>query len=75
MVIFGPGEAVTLEFDVPPAVPEGWTRRLVLEARGWCKDMDMYTLDGDTIEPLPGRNTDARERLHRRFNTRYAAGY
>ena len=76
VVIFGPGEAVTLDFGVPAAaVPDGWTRRLVLEARGWCKDMDLYTLNGDTIEPLPGRDTDARARLHRRFNTRYAAGF
>lgn len=76
VVIFGPGEAVTLDYDVPAAaVPDGWTRHLVLEARGWCKDMDLYTLDGDTIEPLPGRDTDARARLHRRFNTRYAAGF
>ena len=47
VVIFGPGEAVTLDFDVPAAAaPDGWTRRLVLEARGWCKDMDLYTRDG-----------------------------
>ena len=26
----------------------------MLEARGWCKDMDLYTRDGDTVEPLPG---------------------
>ncbi len=76
VAIFGPGEAVVLDFDVPAAVPpERWTRRLVLEARGWCKDMDLYTLDGETIEPLPGRNTAARARLHPRFNTRYAAGF
>jgi hypothetical protein len=76
VAIFGPGEAVVLDFE-PPASPvaEGWTRRLVLELRGWCKDMDLYTLDGDTIEPLPGNNTAARARLHPRFNTRYASGY
>jgi hypothetical protein len=76
VAIFGPGEAVVLDFDVPSEVPpERWTRRLVLEARGWCKDMDLYTLDGETIEPLPGRNTAARARLQPRFNTRYAAGF
>jgi hypothetical protein len=37
--------------------------------------MDLYTLDGETIEPLPGHDTEARARLHQRFNTRYAAGY
>ena len=75
VAIFGPGEAIVLDFDAPSSVSEGWTRRLVLELRGWCKDMDLYTLDGDTIEPLPGKNTAARARLHPRFNTRYAAGY
>jgi hypothetical protein len=48
---------------------------LVLELRGWCKDMDLYTLDGETIEPLPGKMTAARARLHPRFNTRYASGF
>jgi hypothetical protein len=76
LAIFGPGEAVVLDFETPASpVAEGWTRRLVLELRGWCKDMDLYTLDGETIEPLPGNNTAARARLHPRFNTRYAAGY
>lgn len=76
VAIFGPGEAIVLDFAAPAApVPAGWTRRLVLEARGWCKDMDLYTLDGETIEPLPGRDTAARARLHPRFNTRYAAGF
>ena len=76
LAIFGPGEAVVLDFEVPASsLPDGWTRRLVLELRGWCKDKDLYTLDGDTVEPLPGKNTDARARLHPRFNTRYAAGF
>ncbi|HUE84718.1 MAG TPA: FG-GAP-like repeat-containing protein [Vicinamibacterales bacterium] len=75
VAIFGPGEEVHLEFAAPPeGAPEGWTRRLVLEARGWCKDMDLYTKDGETVEPLPGRATPAREALHRRYNTRYQAG-
>jgi hypothetical protein len=76
VAIFGPGEAVVLDFDAPAAGPaEGWTRVLVLELRGWCKDMDLYTRDGETIEPLPGEMTAARARLHPRFNTRYASGF
>ena len=76
VAIFGPGEAVVLDFEAPPAsAPQGWTRRLVLELRGWCKDMDLYTRDGETIEPLPGTMTAARARLHPRFNTRYASGF
>ena len=76
VAIFGPGEEVTVAFEAPrAAAPEGWTRQLVLEARGWCKDMDLYTRDGETIEPLPGADTAARRRLHALFNTRYASGH
>lgn len=76
VAIFGPGEAVVLDFEATAAsLPDGWTRRVVLQLRGWCKDMDLYTLDGETIEPLPGRNTAARARLHPLFNTRYASGF
>ena len=47
VAIFGPGEDVRLEFEAPAdAVPAGWTRRVVLETDGWCKDMDLYTKDG-----------------------------
>lgn len=75
-VILGPGEDVTLEFQAPQApLPPGWTRRFVLRARGWCKDMDLYTKDGDTVEPLPGRTTPARARLHAEYNTRYESGF
>lgn len=75
LAIFGPGEDVRLEFAAPAdAVPAGWTRRVVLEADGWCKDMDLYTKDGDTVAPLPGIDTPARRRLHDAFNTRDESG-
>jgi hypothetical protein len=75
VAIFGPGEAVDVAFDVPRSgPPAGWSRVLVLELDGWCKDMDLYTRDGETIEPLPGADTPARRALHPRFNTRYAGG-
>ncbi len=74
--IIGPGEEVHLEFDATtlPPVPSGWTRRFVLEARGWCKDMDLYTRDGATVAPLPGTRDQAAQALHDRYNTRYEAG-
>jgi hypothetical protein len=74
VAIFGPGEEVHLEFAAPPPPPPGWTRRIVLEVRGWCKDMDLYTRDGETVEPVPDVPSSDRERLHRLFNTRYAGG-
>jgi hypothetical protein len=71
LAIFGPGEGVHLEFAMPPSPPPpGWTRRFVLESRGWCKDMDLFTRDGDTLAPLPGTRDLAAEALHTRHNTR-----
>jgi hypothetical protein len=71
LAIFGPGEELQLEFEAsqPPLNP-GWTRRYVLQARGWCKDMDLYTRDGDTVEPLPGIRGPAAMQLQRRYTTR-----
>ena len=75
VAIFGPGEELHLEFaaSLPPP-PSGWTRRFVLEARGWCKDMDLYTQDGDTVEPLPGRRSAEAAALQDRYTTRYESG-
>lgn len=74
-VVLGPGEDVTIEFTAPAdAPPPGWTRRVVLRSRGWCKDMDLYTADGETVAPMPGTESPARTRLHAAFNTRYEAG-
>ena len=78
VAIFGPGEEIHLEFEESGVVlPEGFSRRLVLETVGWCKDMDLYTGRGSTVEPLPtsGRPVEARERLHRKYNTRYQRGW
>ena len=75
VAIFGPGEELDLEFDASQApLTPGWTRRFVLEARGWCKDMDLYTKDSDTVEPLPGTRGPAATRLQQRYTTRYASG-
>jgi hypothetical protein len=77
LAIIGPGEELHLEFAAQEAVlPPGWTRRFVLETRGWAKDMDLYTADGDTLEPLPSRALPGgrREALHAQYNTRYRSG-
>jgi hypothetical protein len=76
LAIIGPGEEIHLEFAAPPAPPPGWTRRLVLEARGWAKDMDLYTKDGETLAPLPatGRDPQRRNALHAEYNTRWMDG-
>jgi len=75
VAIFGPGEELHLEFEAPQRAPQaGWTRRFVLEARGWCKDMDLYTQDGDTVDPLPGIRGPAATQLQLRYTTRYQSG-
>jgi hypothetical protein len=80
LAIFGPGEEVHMEFLADlPVLPEGWTRVFVVEVDGWCKDMDLYTKDGETIDPLPRSeagqvDSAARETLHQRYNTRFESG-
>jgi hypothetical protein len=79
VAILGPGEEVHLEFRAPESEPPpGWTRRYVLLLNGWCKDMDLYTRDGETVGPLPtreeGADTKARDALHRRYQTRFESG-
>ena len=77
LAIIGPGEQLHLEFDAAlPALAQGWSRRFVLEAHGWAKDMDLYTRDGDTIGPLPvsGKDVARRDRLNNQYNTRFASG-
>jgi hypothetical protein len=77
LAIIGPGEEVHLEYadELPPPRP-GWSRRYVLESRGWAKDMDLYTEHGDTLEPLPasGQPAARRDALHERYNRRYRSG-
>ena len=75
--VIGPGDELHVEFDAPPAQPDR-RRVLVLEARGYAKDMDMYTLDGETVGPLPstpGAGDPARrEALHEQYLIRYQGG-
>jgi Tfp pilus assembly protein PilF len=84
VAVIGPGEEIRVRFASPPPVPEGWTRRYVLEADGWCKDMDLFTGDGETVGPLPMRDaspppasptTPARDALHRASHTRWRSGH
>jgi tetratricopeptide (TPR) repeat protein len=74
VAIFGPGEAVHLEYEAPADdLRPGWTRVYVFEVDGWCKDMDRFTRDGATVAPLPsaGKDPSIPERLHEKYNTRY----
>ncbi|MGY6631038.1 MAG: FG-GAP-like repeat-containing protein [Wenzhouxiangella sp.] len=75
--IFGPGEELHLEFEAPVEPPEDFRREVVLEVRGFAKDMDLYTDTGETVEPLPftpGVPDDQRDALHERFLNRFQGG-
>ena len=77
LAVVGPGDGLSLAFDdsLPPLRP-GWRRVFVARFEGWAKDMDLYTLDGATVGPLPGeeRRTAAAEQLHLTYNTRFQSG-
>jgi hypothetical protein len=47
----------------------------VLDVRGWCKDMDLFTRDGETVGPIPVEPADAAaQELMKRTRTRPAGG-
>ncbi len=80
IAIIGSGEEVHLEFEVPLPPKDGYRRFYALEFQGWAKDMDLYTEEGDTVDPLPIRTDitsdqlENRELLHARYNVRHQSG-
>ena len=78
LAIFGPGEEIHFEFEATlKELSTDWTRCFVFETRGWCKDMDLYTKDGETVGPVPYSSNDEnpkRDSLHQRYNTRFESG-
>lgn len=75
LAILGPGEAIRLEYRVPPNPPSpGWSRRWLLEIRGAVRRYPPGSATGLSIYPLPAGNDPDREELHRRYHTRYRGG-
>ncbi|MCY4094824.1 MAG: VCBS repeat-containing protein, partial [Gammaproteobacteria bacterium] len=66
VAIVGSGEEVHLEFAIPNPPKEGYQRYYALEFQGWAKDMDLYTENGDTVDPLPIRDDITAEQLNNR---------
>ncbi len=53
VVTIGPGEGVEIAFRPPADLGEvHW----LIDFHGWCKDRDLFTRTGETLEPLPGRD-------------------
>jgi hypothetical protein len=61
LCLVGPGDEVRVEFDAKavPSLPSGWSRSYVLRAVGYCKDDDLFTATGDSVEPLPWKGMTA----------------
>jgi len=86
-VIMGPGEEVTLRYaaDGLPSVPAGYQRSFILKTDSYCKDMDLYTVHPETVEPLPYHDMseypygpdegyprdEKHQEYHEKFNTRH----
>lgn len=72
-ITIGPGEGVDIAFDAPANI-DGihW----ILDCHGWCKDRDLFTRTGETLEPMPGADRlDAQaEALLDSTRTRIEAG-
>lgn len=78
LAVIGPGDELHAEFASPGDAPAEGRRVVVLEVRGFAKDMDLYTDTGDTVEPLPSTpgagDPEIRDALHERFLNRYQGG-
>lgn len=56
LVVMGPGDEVTVEFQVPvDEPPAGWVRDFILYNVGWDKDANLGTVYGQSSEPYPFR--------------------
>jgi tetratricopeptide (TPR) repeat protein len=79
IAVLNGGDALTLECPQTafPPVPAGFTRTFFLAAVGWDKEENPNTVDGNTVEPLPGQppvatgESDLPDDWTQRFNTRW----
>lgn len=80
LAIIGSGEEIHMQFAEVGPPPADHRRYFAITFHGWAKDMDLYTLDGDTVAPLPSPDhlseelLARREALHARYNVRFQEG-
>ncbi|VAW34659.1 hypothetical protein MNBD_GAMMA01-952 [hydrothermal vent metagenome] len=77
LAIIGAGEAIELTYiDDLPVLDKRFNRYYILQFKGWAKDMDILTQNGETLAPIPaiGRVSAAAKRLNQKYNTRFKAG-
>lgn len=83
IAVLNGGDALTLECPEAsfPPIPAGFTRTFFLAAVGWDKEENANTVDGNTVEPLPGQppvatgESDLPDDWTQRFNTRWVPRY
>jgi tetratricopeptide (TPR) repeat protein len=77
LAILNGGDALTLECDAShfPPLPAGMVRTFFLRAVGWDKEDNTNTVEGESIDPLPGQTpTLTADRDWRRtYSTRWVA--
>jgi len=77
LAIIAAGEAIELEFiDDLPVLEEGYQRYYLLKFKGWAKDMDILTHQGETLAPIPstGVISAKAKQLNKKYNNRFKAG-
>ncbi|MBL4659325.1 MAG: VCBS repeat-containing protein [Alcanivoracaceae bacterium] len=77
VAIIGAGEAIELLYlDDLPEVAENFERYFMLQFKGWAKDMDILTQNGETLAPIPVNGTISKEAqaLNQKYNSRFKAG-
>ncbi len=77
LAIIGAGEGIEITFkDDLPKLNMGDTRYFILKFKGWAKDMDILTKQGETLAPIPtnGVVSHRAKELNKKYNTRYKAG-
>ncbi len=77
LAIIAAGEGIELSFigDLPE-LQQGLNRYFILQFKGWAKDMDILTKDGETLSPIPsnGHVSLKAQQLNNQFNNRFKAG-
>ncbi len=77
LAIIGAGESIELFYiDDLPQLEENHNRYYLLKFKGWAKDMDILTKDGETLDPIPfsGKVSARTKTLNQKYNTRFKAG-
>jgi tetratricopeptide (TPR) repeat protein len=77
LAIIAAGESIEFTFiDDLPKLKNGYTRFYLLKFIGWAKDMDILTLNGETLAPIPknGKISTQAQFLNQKYNNRFKAG-